>query len=58
MFKKLIAKQAAKKIASFIVRKEAKILAATLLTIGTHKAVQKIAKEVPALKFLRQKKRA
>lgn len=58
MFKKLIAKHAAKKIASFIVRKEAKVLAATLLTIGTHKAVQKLAKEVPALKFLREKKKA
>ena len=58
MFKKLLVKHAAKKIGSFIIRKEAKILAATLLTIGTHKAVQKLAKEVPALKFLKDKKRA
>ena len=58
MLKKYIAIQAAKKVTALIVRKEAKILAATLLTIGTHKVVQKLAKEVPALKFLKEKKEA
>ena len=56
MFKKMIAKKAATKLVKFIARKEAKILAGTLLTIGTHKLVQKAAKEIPGLGFLRVRK--
>ena len=55
MLKKFIAKKAAKKATTFALKKEAKILAGALLTIGTHKLIQKAAKKYPTLSFLKMK---
>lgn len=53
MLKKLIAKAVVKKGSKILVKKEAKILVGALLTIGTHKAIQKAARKFPALRFLK-----
>lgn len=55
MLKKMIAKKAAKKTASWVARKEAKILLTALATIGTQKVIQKAARKYPSLNFLKLK---
>lgn len=53
MFKKIIAKQITKKVLTTVAKKESKIILGTLLTIGTHKAIQKVARKYPAFKFFK-----
>lgn len=56
MFKKYLAKKAAKQGASWMVRTEMKILYTAVATIATHKLLQQVSSKVPALKFLEPKK--
>jgi hypothetical protein len=56
--KNFLFKRAAKKTAKAGLRKEAKIIAGALLTIATHKIIQKAAKTYPALNFLRIREKA
>lgn len=53
MFKKMIAKQLSKRLLTAVAKKESKIILGTLLTIGTHKAIQKVARKYPAFRFLK-----
>jgi hypothetical protein len=58
MLKKFIAKRAVKKVTGLVLKKEAKVLVGVLLTIGTHKLIQKGAIRYPALRFLKMSRSA
>ena len=53
MFKKFLATQTAKTLTKAVIRKEVKIIAGTVLTIGTHKLIQKAARKYPSMRFLK-----
>ncbi|HXH30664.1 MAG TPA: hypothetical protein VNJ01_07610 [Bacteriovoracaceae bacterium] len=53
MLKKVILTKVLTQVASYAARKEAKILLGTVLTIGTHKMIQKAARKFSFLSFLR-----
>ena len=56
MFKKYIAKKAAKKTVSWMAKTEAKILYTTVASVATHQLLKAAAKKYPALNLLDPKK--
>lgn len=58
MFKKYIAKKAAKKSASWLAKREGKILVTAVATIATQKLLQKAGAKFPSLSFFKKTKTA
>jgi hypothetical protein len=53
MLNKFLSKKTAKKLTKYAAKKEAKVIVGSLVTIGTHKLIQKVARKYPGLSFLK-----